>query len=152
MNKAKAAKVEVNYFSLVFFLTLIFGVFFNEFIGFGPIDEMLQIAFLMLFLIFSFWKGELEMGRVGWYVLGAFIFYTFYSFRIGSNTTRAILLDIILQSKPFIAFLVVYYSRQRLSHAEKNCCFNLVWDKHSYYAVCINSLCPRQRFKLVFWT
>ena len=110
---------EVNYFFLVFLLTLTFGVFFNEFIGLGIIDELFQMVFLVLFLIYSFWKGEFYLGKMGWVALFSFVFYSVYSFYIGSNTPRTILLDVVLQAKPFIAFFVVYYSKQHFSDTEK---------------------------------
>lgn len=110
---------EVNYFFLVFLLTLTFGVFFNEFIGLGVVDEFFQMVFLVLFLIYSFWKGEFYLGKMGWVALFSFVFYSVYSFYIGSNTPRTILLDVVLQAKPFIAFFVVYYSKQRFSDSEK---------------------------------
>lgn len=117
-QESKGGK-EVNYFFLVFLLTLIFGVFLNEFIGLGIIDEFFQMLLLALFLVFSLWKGEFYLGKMGSAALITFAFYTIYSFYIGSNTPRTIILDVVLQAKPFIAFFVVYYSKQRFSDSEK---------------------------------
>ena len=119
MEQVSKMRKEVNYFFLVFLLTLVFGVFLNEFVGVGIIDEFFQMLLLVTFLVFSIWKGEIFLGKMGFVAVVVFVFYLVYSFYIGSNTPRAILLDLVLQTKPFVAFFVVYYSKQRFTDKEK---------------------------------
>ncbi|MCA1745269.1 MAG: hypothetical protein LC643_06115 [Bacteroidales bacterium] len=113
------SSTEINYYFLFFVVTLIFGVFFNEFIGFDPLDELLEVGLIVIFLILSIWKGELRFGKMGVIWLTSFLFYLGYSFYIGSNAPKAIFLDVLLQAKPFIAFFCIYYAGQKFSDKEK---------------------------------
>jgi hypothetical protein len=120
MNSLEShSNTEINYYFLFFVVTLIFGVFFIEFIGFDPLDELLEVLLVVLFLVLSIWKGELRFGKMGVIWLTSFLFYLGYSFYIGSNAPKAILLDVLLQAKPFIAFFCIYYSGQKMSEKEK---------------------------------
>ncbi len=120
MNEAIIrTKNEVNYYFVFFILALIFAFFLNEFIGFNPLDELFQMGLIVVFLVLSFWKGELRFGKMGIVWLIAFLFYLGYSFFIKSNVPTAIFLDILLQSKPFLAFFCIYYAGQVTTIREK---------------------------------
>jgi O-antigen ligase len=100
-------------------LLLIFGVFFYELIGFDPMDEIFQMVLIGTFLLFVFWSGDIKIGRIGIYWLLSFLFYAVYSFAIHSNVSSSILLDVLLQAKPFLGFLCVFYAGQVMSAKEK---------------------------------
>lgn len=120
MNEAIIrSKSEINYFFLFFIFALVFASFLNEFIGFDPLDELFQMVLIVIFFILALWKGELRFGKMGLIWLVAFLFYLAYSFYIKSNTPTAIFLDLLLQSKPFLAFFCIYYSGQVMTTREK---------------------------------
>ncbi len=98
-----------KHFYELFIFTFIFGLLLYGTIGFDGIDE---ICALLLFLLF----GYTVLKTDDWYVnraflvtVGIFLFYLGYSFFIGSNTKKGIIMDFIIQSKPYLAFFAVYY-------------------------------------------
>lgn len=109
----------VNYFFLYFILTLVFGVYFYEVLAFDPLDEIFQVLLICIFFVYSFEQQRLNFGKWGFIWLGTFLFYFIYSLAIKSNTLSAILLDLVLQSKPFIGFFCIYYSNQTLTDENK---------------------------------
>lgn len=107
-------------FFLILFI-VIFGMFFNEILNIEFADELFELVLLLLFF-----KG-LFLGRLkrkcGWDVkifFGLSIFYPLYSLTLHLNTTNAILMDLLLQMKPYIAFFSVYYLGISLSPLQKS--------------------------------
>jgi hypothetical protein len=109
----------VNYFYVYFVFVFIFGFFFYEAIAFNPLDEMFEVLLVIIFLGYSLRRDLLRFGKWGVVWIGAFLFYFGYSILIHSNSISAILLDFVLQSKPFIGFFCIYYSNQRFTEKQK---------------------------------
>lgn len=99
-------------------VTLIFGVILYDIIGFKSMDELCGAVLLVLFL-YSFFKSEnWEINKAFLFVLSVFSFYTVYSFVIGSNTKKAIVMDLIIQMKPYLAFFCVYQLKPSLTQKQ----------------------------------
>ena len=103
----------------LFSFTYIFGLTLYGTIGFDSIDEICAM-FLFLLLIYGVFKSS------DWYVNKAFlivtfffVFYVCYSFYINSNTGKAILSDLIVQFKPYLAFFGAYYLAPQFSESQK---------------------------------
>jgi len=99
-------------------VTLIFGVILYDIIGFKSMDELCGAVLLLLFL-YGFFKSEnWEINKAFLFVLSVFSFYTVYSFVIGSNTKKAIVMDLIIQMKPYLAFFCVYQLKPSLTQKQ----------------------------------
>ena len=86
----------------------IFDVILYNYIDFTSADEL--IALILLFfsgLIINERRNIKEMIPL-FVVLIIFLFYTTYSFSIHSNIPKAILKDLLIQIKPFLAFYCTY--------------------------------------------
>ncbi len=103
----KITKVKTHRYLII--CSYILGVVFYDRIqlstGFSFTDEI--TAGLLLYLVLS--KGkycdrEKRYFKKLVYVFGIFLFYLIYSLHIRSNTRNAILGDLIIQIKPYIAF------------------------------------------------
>lgn len=103
----------------LFAFTYIFGLALYGTIGFDSIDEICAM-FLLVLLIYGIFKSS------DWYINKAFLrvivvfaFYVAYSFYINSNTGKAILSDLIIQFKPYLAFFGVYYLAPQFTASKK---------------------------------
>ena len=103
----------------LFAFTYIFGLALYGTIGFDSIDEICAM-FLLVLLIYGIFKSS------DWYINKAFLrvivvfaFYVAYSFYINSNTGKAILSDLIIQFKPYLAFFGVYYLAPQFTASQK---------------------------------
>ena len=103
----------------LFAFTYIFGLVLYGTIGFDSIDEICAM-FLLVLLIYGIFKSS------DWYINKAFLrvivvfaFYVAYSFYINSNTGKAILSDLIIQFKPYLAFFGVYYLAPQFTASQK---------------------------------
>lgn len=108
-----------KHFYELFIVTWIFGIVFYGVIGFESIDELCGAVLLVMFLFYMFRSP-------GWYInksflitLFVFFFYLCYSFFIKSNTTKSILIDFIIQFKPYLAFFCVYQLAPKFSMEQK---------------------------------
>lgn len=99
--------VNRHFYSL-FIITLIFGIVTYGLIGFQSIDELCGIVLFIMFIHYMFHTSDWRINKIFIYILGIFIFYLIYSFQINSNSKKAILVDFIIQLKPYIAFFCVY--------------------------------------------
>jgi hypothetical protein len=109
--------INRQFFNLTLF-TLIFGVMFYDSInvlGFTYVDEICAALLLLLFGYRVFVSVNWEFDKFFLIVIGVFVFYLIYSLAIGSNTTGAILMDFVIQFKPYIGFFCVYAIRPTLS-------------------------------------
>ena len=52
-------------------------------------------------------------------VLGIFLFYVCYSIYIGSNSIKAICMDLIIQMKPYLAFFCTYQLLPKFNKKQK---------------------------------
>ena len=114
--------VDKQFFNLTMF-TLIFGVIFYDIIdllGFSYVDEICASLLFLLFGYNAFKSPTWGFDRRFLYVIGVFVFYLIYSIAIGSNTIGAILMDFVIQIKPYLAFFCVYAIHPRLTDNRKN--------------------------------
>ena len=121
MQDAKHAFINRQFFNLTLF-TLIFGVMFYDVIsmlGFSYVDEICAVLMLALFGYKVFNTKTWEFNRSFLIVICVFIFYLIYSMAIQSNTKGAILMDFIIQLKPYLAFFCVYAVRPVFSENQK---------------------------------
>ena len=110
--------IDKHFFNL-FLFTLFFGVITYGLIGFQSIDEVCGVILFIMFLSYLFWTKDWLINRAFAYTMSAFLFYLCYSFFIGSNTKKAILVDFIIQLKPYLAFFCVYQLKPFFSKNQK---------------------------------
>ena len=117
----RQAFINRQFFNLTLF-TLIFGVMFYDVIdtaGFSYVDEICAALLLALYGYKVFTTKTWAFNRFFLAVIGVFVFYLVYSIIIRSNTRGAIMLDFVIQIKPYIAFFCVYALRPALSDSQK---------------------------------
>lgn len=119
MNSTLQEFINNTFFKYLLF-TLTFGLLLYGTIGFDGIDEICALL-LLIFFGYAIFKTD------GWYInksflviSAIFLFYLCYSFYIGSNTKKAIVSDFIIQFKPYLAFLAVYYLKPQFSDNQKS--------------------------------
>lgn len=100
--------INKQFFNL-FVFTLIFGLFLYGVIGFDGIDEVCALFLLLLFIFGIIKSPDWKVNRLFLFVVGVFIFYLVYSYKIQSNSFTAIIKDFVVQFKPFLGFFAVYY-------------------------------------------
>lgn len=113
--------INKNFFRLTMF-TLVLGVIFYDLFnmaGFSYIDEICALLLFILFGINVLRSKNWEFDKMFLLILGIFLFYLFYSLYIGSNSPRAILMDFVIQIKPYLAFFCVYSMRPVLNENQK---------------------------------
>ena len=139
---SRQAFINRQFFNLTLF-TLIFGVMFYDvfdMLGFSYVDEICAVLLLGLYGYRVFTTKTWEFNRAFLYVIGVFIFYLVYSIIIHSNTKGAILLDFVVQIKPYIAFFCVFALRPVLSVNQKKIIRQLI-VLCSLYVFTVGALC-----------
>lgn len=117
MQQIVFSKNKLFFYFLLF--GYIFGVLLYDFIGFDYTDELMAL-FLILFAGMVIWERKnLQELRSLLIIGGIFLFYTIYSLIIHSNVTQAILLDLVIQIKPFLGFYCVYLLAPTLTQTQK---------------------------------
>lgn len=109
--------INRQFFNLTLF-TLIFGViFYDSFnvLGFTYVDEICAMLLLFLFGYRVFASKNWEFDKLFLIVLSIFIFYLIYSIVIHANTISGILMDFVIQIKPYLGFFCVYAIRPSFS-------------------------------------
>ena len=109
-----------KYFYYLFFFTYIFSIVLHDIIGFGGIDEICGFALLLLFLYNVANQWDWPFNKAFLFTLFVFLFYVAYSIWIGSNGKRAILTDLIIQVKPYLAFFCTYQLVPKFDKSQKN--------------------------------
>ena len=106
MRQLVVSKNNLFFYFLVF--SYLFGVIFYDFLGFDFTDELMAF-FLVLFAGVTVWerKDIKQLKPLFWLGL-VFLFYICYSFIIKSNVPKAILMDALIQIKPFLGFYCAY--------------------------------------------
>jgi len=112
-------KVINEFFFGMFVLTYVVGLIFYHLIGFDLIDEICVACIALVFIYTVFKQADWKMNKVFLFIIAVFLFYLIYSFRINSNTTKAIFLDFFIQMKPYLAFFCVYQMKPVLSPNQK---------------------------------
>ena len=106
---------------------LIFGFFFNEMLNIESSDEIIETVFCFIF-IKALLTGKLNR-KLGWDVkifLCFLLFYPFYSITLNINTTKSILIDTLIQIKPYMTFFTIYYLGINLTTSQKKTLKNIV--------------------------
>ena len=99
----------------LFIITITFGIVFHDVIGFKSIDEICGLCLLIIFIFSLFRSKEWRINKVFLFTLCVFLFYLCYSLWIGSNNKKAILMDLIIQMKPYLAFFCMYQLKPQFS-------------------------------------
>lgn len=99
--------INRHFFNLYIF-TLIFGHIFYGTIGFDYTDEICALILLILYGFYVSKTPSWDINKHFIIVIGIFLFYLLYSLYIKSNTTIAIVSDLIIQFKPYLAFFCVF--------------------------------------------
>jgi len=110
MTGSQQAFINRQFFNLALFM-LIFGVMFYDRInalGFSYVDEICAVLLVLLYLYKVFATRSWAFDRTFLIVIFIFVFYLIYSIVIGSNSISAIVMDCIIQIKPYLSFFCVY--------------------------------------------
>ena len=108
-----------KYLYYLFVFTLLFGIVFYDIIGFNSIDEICGMLLLILFARNLFKEKDWPINKFFLITICVFLFYTVYSFYIGSNTKKAIFMDLIIQMKPYLAFFCIYQMMPQFNESQK---------------------------------
>ena len=108
-----------KYFYYLFVITLLSGIVFYDIIGFNSADEVCGLLLLVLFFRNMFLSKDWPINKFFLLVLGIFLFYVCYSIYIGSNSIKAICMDLIIQMKPYLAFFCTYQLMPKFNKKQK---------------------------------
>lgn len=109
-----------NLFFTFLVIGYLFGVILYDFLAFKYTDELMAL-FLVLFATMMVWerrkwKDVISLGVV----ISIFLFYTIYSFLIHSNVAQGIIMDLVIQIKPFIGFYCTYLIAPKFTQAQNH--------------------------------
>lgn len=95
----------MNFINIYLFSFYILGVYFYDFFNFNYTDEIL-ILLLVIYTVIKILSSKIQKSLFFNFSVTIFIFlfYIIYSIIISSNTVKIILIDAIIQIKPYIAF------------------------------------------------
>lgn len=100
-------------------IEFVFGMYFNDIIpGFTNADEILEILLLVGTFFYSIIYRKPVCLAIKIFTVIT-LFYLVYSFYIQSNVPVAILSDILLQIKPFVAFFCIIHLGIALNKSQK---------------------------------
>lgn len=106
-------------FYYLFIFALLFGVILYNPLGFEYADEICALLLIILFLYVLFRSKDWAFNKAFLFTVFIFLFYTCYSIYIESNSKKAILTDLIIQMKPYVAFFTVYQMRPIFNNKRK---------------------------------
>lgn len=86
----------------------IFDVILYDFIDFTSVDELMALFLIFFSGLIVYERKNIKEVIPLCIIFGIFLFYTLYSFIIHSNVPKAILKDLLIQIKPFLAFYCTY--------------------------------------------
>ncbi|GHU81780.1 hypothetical protein FACS189415_0840 [Bacteroidia bacterium] len=109
-----------NTFFKLFIFTLLFGLISYGTIGYDGMDEICACLLIVLFGYVMFNSKDWNINKVFLVTLGIFLFYFIYSLAIKSNVNRAIIKDLVIQLKPYVAFFAVYQLGPVFSKRQKS--------------------------------
>ncbi|MGL5014248.1 MAG: hypothetical protein ACRC6V_08160 [Bacteroidales bacterium] len=115
----------------LFIVGAIFSVVFYDFLGIEWIDEFLSFT-LMGILMYEYLKGRVDSIRSIVIVFSISLFYLVYSFKIGSNVSKAIISDFIVQIKPYLAFFCTLLIAPVFTVRQKQIIRMLCWGIFAY--------------------
>lgn len=103
----------------LFIFSLIFGLVLYGPVGFDGIDEVCAFFLLVLFIYGTSKSPGWFVNKSFLIIIFIFIFYIGYSMLIRSNSTTAIMKDVVIQFKPYLAFFAVYCLQPIFSPSQK---------------------------------
>ncbi len=109
--------INKHFFEL-FLITLIFGTIFYVKLKLDFIDELCAVLLVAMYA-FYLSRTEWRINKVFVYTLLVFLFYLGYSFYIKSNTPKSMVMDFIIQLKPYLAFFCVYQLSPTFTKVQK---------------------------------
>lgn len=108
-----------KHFYNLYIISLIFAIVTYGLIDFKSIDELCVVALFLLCTFYVFHTKDWNVNKISLYIFSVFLFYLLYSFYIHSNSKKAIIVDFIIQLKPYIAFFCAYHLRPHFSDSQK---------------------------------
>lgn len=108
-----------KHFYNLFLFTLTFGILLYDAIGFDYTDEFCALMLFILFAFSLFRKSDWGINKAFLVTIGVFLFYFAYSLYIHSNGKVAIVSDMLVQIKPYLAFFCVYSMMPRFDANQK---------------------------------
>ena len=109
--------INKHFFEL-FLITWIFGTIFYVKLKLDFIDELCAVLLVAMYA-FYLSRTEWRINKVFVYTLLVFLFYLGYSFYIKSNTPKSMVMDFIIQLKPYLAFFCVYQLSPTFTKVQK---------------------------------
>lgn len=103
----------------MFIITLIFGVFFYDFIGFNYADEVIALLLVGIYVLKVTRTKHIHIEKAFLWTLLIFVFYLVYSLFIKKNVRQAVFMDFIIQIKPYIGFFCAYALMPAFDENEK---------------------------------
>lgn len=97
-----------KHFYNLFVFTLTFGILLYDLIGFDYTDEFCALFLFFIFGYYLYKTPEWPINKAFLNTLLIFVFYFIYSLFINSNSKVAIVSDLLIQIKPYLAFFCVY--------------------------------------------
>lgn len=121
--------VNKHFFEL-FILTWLLGVVFYGTLRLDFVDELCAGFLILMYTLYLFKTPDWRINKVFLLTLLVFVFYLGYSLYIKSNTTKSIIIDFLIQLKPYLAFFCVYQLAPAFSKSQKKLlkdCSILLW-------------------------
>ena len=103
----------------MFVFTLFFGVLLYNVIGFKAMDEISGLILLVLYVIYLFTTNNKRLNAGLLITLAIFIFYFCYSVYVSINIHKAIILDFLIQIRPYLTFFIVSQISPSFSDSQK---------------------------------
>lgn len=121
--------INKHFFEL-FVLTWLLGVVFYGTLRLDFVDELCAGFLILMYTFYLFKTPDWRINKVFLFTLFVFLFYLGYSLYIKSNTTKSIIIDFLIQLKPYLAFFCVYQLAPTFSKVQKKLlkdCSFLLW-------------------------
>lgn len=104
----------------LFLVTWILGIVFYGVVRFDFIDELCGAVLFIVFVFYVFKTPDWRMNKMFLFTLCVFLFYLGYSLYIKSNTTKSIIIDFLIQLKPYLAFFCMYQIAPKFSANQRS--------------------------------
>lgn len=108
-----------HYFFYLFAFTLFFGVSLYHTAALGFMVELSGILLLIFYGLFLYLTKQRNFHPAAIIILTVLLLYLGYSFYLSHNKPQAILLDFLIQLKPYITFFIVSQLAPSLSDMQK---------------------------------
>ncbi|MEG1543361.1 MAG: O-antigen ligase domain-containing protein [Tannerellaceae bacterium] len=103
----------------LFVVTIIFAVILHDISGFKTIDEICGLVLIIIFVYTISKSNDWEINKAFLATLFIFGFYFCYSLWIGSNSKSAIIMDLVIQMKPYMAFFCFYQLKPKFTNGQR---------------------------------